>query len=751
MRQLWYGSFSISDVVCNLLAPDMAAQARIIAGRDAIGLRFAQTASAFACRRQAVHEIHVKHERKTKIDRAANRFIAARSFFVAFVFFVDKTKRRTRLATMRHLPSIAAFMPVHRLVPATLAYAHGVPFSSTFDDVYHSADGGLAQARHVFLGGNGLPQRWRAQRRFVILETGFGLGLNFLATWAAWRDDAARPAQLHYVAVEKHPFCTADLAQLHAQWPELASLSAELLAAWPPLVPGFHRLLLDGGNVVLTLVFGDITDCLPQIDAAADAFYLDGFAPPKNPDMWSPAVLIRLGRLAAPHATLATWSISAAVRKALAQAGFICERLPGFGRKPEMLGGRFAPRWQPPLRHTAGAREAIVIGAGIAGSAACERLAARGWQLTLIERHAQPAQEASGNLAGIVMPLLSRDDNLPSRLARAAYLFTLQWWRQVGGIGNAFAGEACGVLQLATDATQASMQRAVIDECGYPPEFARWLDAAAVAHMTGNDAAHGGWLFPQGGWVTPASLCDALLHACGERLQRRFAHDAASVQRIGERWQVRDAAGAVIAEAPVLIVANGTNATLLPQTQDLPLSAIRGQVSHLPASALPAIPLVLCGDGYLTRPVHGMCCVGASYDFDDDPLLRQDSHDANLARLAQILPQAGGVDAMPLVGRVGFRCAAPDRLPLAGALPDSTARIAGSRLRDVARLPDMYGLLGYGSRGLIWAAFCAELLASQLEGEPLPVESMLAAALDPARFALKSHRRGTNLTLNEPD
>jgi tRNA 5-methylaminomethyl-2-thiouridine biosynthesis bifunctional protein len=194
----------------------------------------------------------------------------------------------------------------------------------------------------------------------------------------------------------------------------------------------------------------------------------------------------------------------------------------------------------------------------------------------------------------------------------------------------------------------------------------------------------------------------------------------------------------------VLIVANGTNATLFPQTQDLPLSAIRGQVSHLPASAMPAIPLVLCGDGYLTRPVQGICCVGASYDFDDDPLLRQDSHDANLARLAQILPQTGGVGTTPLAGRVGFRCAAPDRLPLVGALPDPAARIAGSRLRDVQRLPDMHGLLGYGSRGLIWAAFCAELLASQLEGEPLPVENTLAAALDPARFALKSHRRGTN-------
>ncbi|TFV90961.1 tRNA U-34 5-methylaminomethyl-2-thiouridine biosynthesis protein, partial [Oxalobacteraceae bacterium OM1] len=232
-------------------------------------------------------------------------------------------------------------MPTQRLIPATLAFEDGVPYAAKYGDVYHSADGGLGQARHVFINGNGLPARWRGRDRdrFTIFETGFGLGLNFLATWQAWRGDPQRPARLHYVAVEKHPFRAADLAQLHAAWPELAALSAELHAQWPVPMPGFHRLLLDGGRVVLTLVFADIADALPQIDAFADAFYLDGFAPSKNPDMWAPEILGRLNRVAAPGATLATYTIAAAVRKALAQAGFDCERVPGFGRKPEMLAG----------------------------------------------------------------------------------------------------------------------------------------------------------------------------------------------------------------------------------------------------------------------------------------------------------------------------------------------------------------------------------------------------------------------------
>lgn len=634
------------------------------------------------------------------------------------------------------------FMSGHRLVPASLSFVNGVPYADAFGDVYHSADGGLPQARHVFLLGNRLPERWRKRERFVILETGFGLGLNFLATWQAWREDPARPSRLHYVAIEKHPFAAADLAQLHALWPELAPLSGQLRAAWPPLVPGFHRLLLDEGRIALTLVFGDIADCLPQIDAAADAFYLDGFAPSRNPGMWSPQVLARLSHIAAPEATLATYTVSGTVRRALAQTGFVCEKRPGFGRKRDMLAARFAPRWPQASPPGAGERRAIVIGAGIAGSAACERLAARGWQVTLIERHDSPAQEASGNLAGIVMPLLSRDDNLTSRLTRAAYLFSIQLWRQLGGIGQAFAGEACGVLQLAHDAAQASMQRETVERFHFPGEFVRWLDAGAIAQLTGNAGAHGGWLFPQGGWVRPSTLCEAMLAACGDRLERRFAQEAVLLERAEAGWRVADRAGNLLAQAPVLVIANGTNATSFPQTQELPLSAIRGQVTHLPAGVLPELPMVLCGDGYLTRPAQGICCIGASYDFDSDPLPRQASHEENLQRLAQVLPQAASaVAGITLSGRVGFRCVSPDRLPLVGALPDRTAPIAGSRLRDVPRLPGAYGLLGYGSRGLIWAPFAAELLAAALEGEPLPIEREFADALDPARFALKAWRR----------
>lgn len=229
------------------------------------------------------------------------------------------------------------------LTAATLCFQDGTPYAEQFGDVYHSSEGGLAQARHVFIGGNDLPARWQGRAEFSMLETGFGLGLNFLATWQAWRADPQRCRRLRYTAIEKYPFHAGDLAQLHARWPELGEFSAQLRAQWPALTAGVHRVPLDEGCLELTLVFGDVADWLPRLDLRCDAFYLDGFAPAKNPGMWAPEVLLHLRPLAAPEATLATFTAAGPVRQALRQAGFACRRRPGFGSKWHMLAARFSP------------------------------------------------------------------------------------------------------------------------------------------------------------------------------------------------------------------------------------------------------------------------------------------------------------------------------------------------------------------------------------------------------------------------
>ncbi|WP_257572855.1 FAD-dependent 5-carboxymethylaminomethyl-2-thiouridine(34) oxidoreductase MnmC [Janthinobacterium sp. UMAB-56] len=384
-------------------------------------------------------------------------------------------------------------------------------------------------------------------------------------------------------------------------------------------------------------------------------------------------------------------------------------------------------------------RRAIVIGAGVAGAAACERLAARGWKVTLIERHAQPASAASGNLAGIFMPLPSKDDNIVTRLVRAAYLYALRYWKHLGGIGAAIEGEQCGVLQLPRDGVHAQVQRHIAASGLYPPEFARWLEVAEASAMLGAPAPDGAWWFEQGGWARPSSVCAAMLDACGALLTRRFSSSALRLERGDDEWLVRDADGALIAAAPTVILAAGTGAVDFEQAAGLPLDAVRGQVTHLAEGSLPSLPFVVCREAYMTPAHQGVVCAGASYDADADSSLRVASQHENIAKITDILDVAPF--EAPLAGRTGFRCVAPDRLPLAGALPDPGVPGRCERLRDVPRWPGLFGLLGYASRGLIWAPLAAELLACQLEGEPLPLESQLAAALDPARFLLRERRR----------
>src|SRR5919201_5319999 len=189
----------------------------------------------------------------------------------------------------------------------------------------------------VVPGSNELPARWAQRSCYVILETGFGFGLNFLVTWRAWKDDPHRCRRLHFVAVEKHPFALTELRALHERYPELADEAKQLHAHWPPLVSGAHRL--EFGNVVLTLFFADIA-VLRDLRLSADAIYLDGFAPAKNPEMWTHQLMRALSRLAAPGGTLATWSVAGAVRDALQATGFTVEKRAGFGGKREMLTAR---------------------------------------------------------------------------------------------------------------------------------------------------------------------------------------------------------------------------------------------------------------------------------------------------------------------------------------------------------------------------------------------------------------------------
>ena len=636
------------------------------------------------------------------------------------------------------------------VVAATLQFdADGVAFSSLYNDRYHPLAGALQQAAHVFLRGNGLPQRWQRRERFVVLEAGFGLGNNFLATWDAWRADPLRSERLHFVSIEKHPLSRADLARVHAG-SHVRDLVAELLDAWPPLTPNLHRMDFDEGRVQLTLALGDVSDWLPEIVASVDAFYLDGFAPERNPAMWQPRVFKALARLAAPQATAATWSAARTVRSGLTTAGFEVQRAPGSGDKREITLARYAPRFTPrraPARLGPGAcvdRHALVVGAGLAGCAAAWALADQGWRSTLFERLPDIAGAASGNRAGIFHGIVNPQDGAHARFNRAA---ALQARRAVrSAIENHGApGQLRGVLRLEHARPLATMQ-AVLAALGLPPDYVQALSALDASGMSGVRLPAPAWFYPGGGWVQPSALATSLLQRAGSSAIMHSGVQVAALRRQGELWQLLDAAGSVLDEAAVVVLANSFEATGLLGANGWPLHLVRGQTSEFPAVTpglrLPSLPVA--GNGYVMPALPGgLALCGATAHRDDlDAAPRVEDHLHNLAQLERLTGSAPQIDASALEGRVGWRCVAEDRLPLIGAVPDrQRLQEPGIRLdqpRFVPRTPGLFVFTALASRGITWAALGAQSLASVISGAPCPLEASLLDAADAARFVSRA-------------
>ena len=620
-----------------------------------------------------------------------------------------------------------------------VAFEEGTPFAPAFGDVYHARAGALTQAQHVFLNGNGLPERWRCRERFVVLETGFGLGNNFLATWQAWREDPARCGRLVFMSVEKHPLRREDLRRAHAASP-LPDLASQLVEAWPPLTPNLHTLDFEGGRVRLLLALGDVADWLPELTAQVDALFLDGFAPYRNPQMWDRRVLKALGRLAAPDATAATWSAAREVRDGLAEAGFTVQKAPGFGGKAEMTVARYAPAFVPrrALNRSAGAvtggRSALVIGAGLAGASAAAALVARGWEVTLIERHARPAAETSGNPAGLFHGVVTPEDGAHARFNRAAALRASQCYR-TGLASGELQGRLDGLLRLHGEQSLQAMQR-WLQQQGLPTGYVQALDAHRASELAQVALNAPAWHYPGGGWLVPATLVQAGLQGVQRTL---WLSEVAALRAADAGWQALDADGRVIAQAAAVLLANAQDALRLLGQPDWPVNAVRGQVTQLRSGWSPRLPVA--GAGYAIALAGGeLLCGATQHPHDMDPALREADHLANLANLQRLSGQTHTLHDVS-GGRVGWRMVSSDRLPLLGAVPDLAVDVARrEQPRLLPRRPGLFTLLGLGSRGLTWAPLAGEIVAAWMSGDPLPMESSLLDTVDVARFESRKAR-----------
>ncbi|EKM5064891.1 bifunctional tRNA (5-methylaminomethyl-2-thiouridine)(34)-methyltransferase MnmD/FAD-dependent 5-carboxymethylaminomethyl-2-thiouridine(34) oxidoreductase MnmC [Cronobacter turicensis] len=659
--------------------------------------------------------------------------------------------------------------------PASLTFNNeGTPVSRDFDDVYFSNDDGLEETRYVFLNGNQLPERFMTHPRdsFIVAESGFGTGLNFLTLWqafAAFRDahpDAALQ-RLHFISFEKFPLTPADLASAHAHWPELAPWAQQLQAQWPMALPGCQRVLLDDGRVTLDLWLGDINELVDTLDDThnrqVDAWFLDGFAPSKNPDMWTPGLFAAMARLARPGGTLATFTSAGFVRRGLIDAGFNVVKRKGFGRKREMLTGALSVDAPPPVRApwyarrpASGDKDVAIVGGGIASALLALALQRRGWQVTLYCEDNAPAQGASGNRQGALYPLLSHHDAALAAFFPAAFTFAR---RLYDALPVSFDKEWCGVTQLGWD-EKSQIKISQMLELGLPESLARGVDSDTVRERSGVETGCGGIEYPQGGWLCPAQLTAGVVTlAQAHGLRARYGHRVSALYQENGSWRLDFASGAQARHA-VLVLANGHQLSGFPQTETLPVYPVGGQVSHIPTTpGLGALRQVLCYDGYLTpqNPANGMHCIGASYHRGVSEMrYQEEDQQHNRQRLIDCLPAAAWtqeVDVSAGDARCGVRCATRDHLPMVGNAPDYAATLRDyATLSHHARAPEtvapapvlenLFVLGALGSRGLCSAPLAAEMLASQMNGEPLPLDGATLAALNPNRLWVRKLLKG---------
>jgi tRNA 5-methylaminomethyl-2-thiouridine biosynthesis bifunctional protein len=646
-----------------------------------------------------------------------------------------------------------------------LAWQDGQPFSETFGDVYFSRDSGLEETRHVFLQNNQLPQRFAAlaaNQVFTIGETGFGTGLNFLCAWQCFREHAPAAARLNFVSVEKYPLQPDDLCRALALWPELTELTSQLCQQYTPLPAGSHRFHFDAGRISLTLIIGDALDALPLMDARIDAWFLDGFSPSKNPDMWSPALFNAMAGLSAPGAT---FTCAGFVRRGLKAAGFEVTKTAGFGSKREMSRGTLATAaarawtapWYARPAVTAKQRCALVLGGGLAGASAAYSLAIRGWSVTLIERNHALAQEASGNAQGILYAKFSAHRPLLTQFSMSGYLYSLRLLQQLlpqGGDG----WHPCGVLQLPVDDTERAKQQDLLDS-GFACQLIQAVDQQQASQLAGLDLPQGGLFFPHGGWLRPGALVSAMcahpeiqVRTCASVLELDYNASDGHWVALGESGP--------IAFGEVAILAGASDSASFDSTCHLPLKKVRGQISSLAATPRSrALQTVVCQQGYIAPASHDQHCLGASFVFNADQLdLSAQEHRSNLEMLRHGMPaiyqamDGDSLDPEHLDGRAAFRCVSPDYLPLAGPIASANefvqcyqdlSRDASLQPNNAAPLvPGLYISAAHGSRGLISAPLCGEILAAEINGETAPLDRKLMEALHPSRFLRRDLVRG---------
>lgn len=654
----------------------------------------------------------------------------------------------------RDHPLSTPFSPIKT---AQITWRDSLPYSSVYEDIYFSSSNGLQEAMHVFIEGNRLIERWQVlveESIFTIGETGFGTGLNFLLAWSIWEQIAPPNARLHFITCEQHPLSLRDLQQCLALWPELAHYTEILLSAYPVLTPGFHQIEFNHGRVTLHLMLGDVLACYQERllcgDAAleqtlrrdvVDAWFLDGFSPKKNPEMWTDELWGTIAQLSRQGTTLSTFSVAGSVQRGLRLAGFTVTKNPGYGQKREMLIGHwqqlpprlFKPKtpWHVATQHGVNSnKQAIVVGAGLSGCCVAYSLARRGWQVSVLDSHSTVAQGASGNHRAILFPMISAYRAPLTEYMLMAFLYASRFYQQC--IKQWAVGDFSGILQFMSTAKKPRAEADLAQWLLAYPGLGRLVDAQQASALSGVQCHSGGVFIPNTGWIDSPLLCQQLIQQSGIQ----FVPDT-NVQSLyydAGQWCIEEHT------APVVVLANGYSANQFIQTQHLSIQAIRGQMTEINASEQSRKQKIpLCGEGHIVPHHGGVHAIGATYG----PILQDKSDDEINVATIHNLPVELNISNQIMSHWEGIRGMTTDHLPLVGPVADVS--LFFERFKPLVRDPNrwvasggdyLHGLFiasGFASRGVTTIPLSADYLAGLINNEPSCLPRHLAQAISPAR------------------
>ena len=576
-------------------------------------------------------------------------------------------------------------------------------FSEEFDDLYSSSQGAVAECNHVFIKGNNLKERFEnleENSRFYIGEIGFGIGINFITTCMAWLNYVKQDQVLEFYSFDKYLFRLSDFRKLNDSYPELKEYIAELELNYPRNIQGVQKIPLFDGRIILNLIVGEIENTQKYIKLMnnVDAWYLDGFSPSKNPDLWSIKLLKYIYKSCHEETTFSTYTSSGLVKNNLTESGFNHKRTKGFLDKRHMLKGKVVKEQKKNPLNT----KVAVIGSGIVGCILSYILAKKGMEVDLYEKSDNICSGASSHELLVTYPRLSAHDTAFGSFTLHSYIFATNFYKRL----KTDAWKRTGVIILNHDAATEKRHASLLEKRA-DGEIYRFIDPVEASEISGIDIKLNGLIYEDAGYILPEEMCKFLLES-----PKINVFTSSQIKNITKKKEtVNFNIGNKEFKYQNVCLCTGSDTSKILDIDGMNIK--RGQVTHIESlDNVSKIKLPICAKGYISPRVNNIHLVGSSYSDSEDNDLSEDDHLYNLNNLKLVIDEEMNV----VSGQTGHRAVSKDHMPLVG------------------KKNGIFINTCHGSRASVTAPISAEIIASMIAGEAPPLMGRELESLSPERF-----------------